>query len=189
MSDVLTKALAGQPIQYDDPGFQAVDAVVARNSQLLMQLNTGYRDRAAVNALLEKLIQRPVAPMTTLLPPLQTDFGGHIFLGRGVFINRNCMLVDLGGIYIGDRVLIGPNVTILTVNHEENPATRRNLRCQAVHVEAGAWLGANVTVLPGVTIGENAIVGAGSLVTKDVPADTVVIGSPAKVLRKIIMTD
>lgn len=183
--DVLAKALKGEPIQFDDPGFQAVDDLVARNSRILAELNTNYHQHDDVIALLSKMFQTRVSLTNNLLPPLQTDFGGHIFLGEDIFINRNCMFVDLGGIYIGDRVLIGPGVTILTVNHEENPATRRNLHCQAVHIEAGAWLGANVTVLPGVTIGKNAIVGAGSLVTKDVPAETVVIGSPAREVRKI----
>lgn len=91
--------------------------------------------------------------------------------------------MDLGGVTIDDDVLIGPRVTLISVNHVENPRQRRNLITKSVHIKRHAWLGANVTVLPGVTIGENAIVGAGSVVTKNVPDNTVVVGNPAKKLR------
>ncbi|NVY96136.1 hypothetical protein HU830_02930 [Lactobacillus sp. DCY120] len=96
--------------------------------------------------------------------PFQTDFGAHTFLGKNVFINRDCCFVDLGGIFIVDQVFIGPRVLMISVNHRENPQKRADLVLKAVHIEKGAWLGAGVMVVPGVTIG------AGAVVTHDVPA-------------------
>lgn len=92
---------------------------------------------------------------------------------------------DLGGIQLADRVLIGPNATLVSVNHPLDPADRRNLELKPIKVGTNAWIGANATILPGVTIGENAVVAAGAIVTKDVPASTVVAGVPAKVIKKI----
>lgn len=94
-------------------------------------------------------------------------------------------LVDLGGIFIEDHVLIGPMSRIITVNHLVDPSQRRGLEVQAVRIKKNAWIGANVTVLPGVTIGENSIVAADSTVTKDVPANVIVAGTPAKVIKLI----
>lgn len=95
------------------------------------------------------------------------------------------MFVDLGGIYLADGTLIGPGAMLITVNHVEDPAHRRDVYAKPVHIEKNAWIGAKAMILSGVTVGENAIVGAGSIVTKDVPANMVVVGSPARVLRRV----
>jgi acetyltransferase-like isoleucine patch superfamily enzyme len=95
------------------------------------------------------------------------------------------MFVDLGGIYLGDHVLIGPNVTIASVNHRMEPQERRHLNLKSVYIHQNAWLGANVTVTPGVVIGENAVVAAGAVVTRNVPKNTVVAGVPARIIKKI----
>ncbi|WP_306106435.1 acyltransferase, partial [Klebsiella michiganensis] len=105
--------------------------------------------------------------------------------GKNIFINRAAMFVDLGGIIIEDNVLIGPRVNLLSVNHPELPMKRRGVLLAPITIKKFAWLGAGVTVLPGITIGENAIVAANATVTKDVPANAIVAGTPAKIIRWI----
>ena len=121
----------------------------------------------------------------SLMPPFHADFGKNIYVGKLVFINAGCSFQDQGGITIGDGCLLGHNTVIATLNHDENPAKRNNLFPAPVVIGNRVWIGSNATILPGVTIGDNAIVAAGAVVTKDVPPDTVVAGVPAKILRKI----
>ena len=128
---------------------------------------------------------RPVPSGVGLFPPFTTDCGLNTHLGEGVFINAGCRFQDQGGIYIGDRVLIGHNCVIATLNHNMDPAQRANLLPAPVHVGRDVWLGANVTVLPGVTVGDGAVVAAGAVVTKDVAPNTVVGGVPAKLIKEL----
>lgn len=95
------------------------------------------------------------------------------------------MFTDLGGIELADNVLVGPNATIISVNHPLDPQKRHTVEMKPVYIDKNAWLGANSTILPGVTVGQNAVVAAGAVVTKDVPANTVVAGVPAKVIKRI----
>ena len=161
-----------------------VDAIVAQTSAQLIRFNQTSED-AARRILLARLLNAPLPASSVINPPFQTDFGLHTFIGEHVFINRDCFFVDLGGITIEDHVLIGPRVMLISVGHNEDRAHRRDLVLKSVRIKQGAWLGANVTVNPGVTIGENAIVGSGAVVTHDVPANTVVAGVPAKIIRPI----
>nr|WP_235808748.1 DapH/DapD/GlmU-related protein [Lacticaseibacillus camelliae] len=161
-----------------------VDAIVAQTSAQLIRFNQTSED-AARRTLLAHLLNAPLPATSAINPPFQTDFGPHTFIGEHVFINRDCFFVDLGGITIEDHVLLGPRVMLISVGHNEDPAFRRDLVLKSVRIKKGAWLGANVTVNPGVTIGENAIVGSGAVVTHDVPANTVVAGVPAKIIRPI----
>lgn len=121
-------------------------------------------------------------------PPFHSNWGGkHVHLGNNVYFNFNATLVDDTHIYIGDNTLIGPNVTLATAGHPILPELREkalqfNL---PIHIGKNCWLGAGVIVLPGVTIGDNTVIGAGSVVTKDIPANVVVVGNPCKVLREI----
>lgn len=125
-------------------------------------------------------------------PPLHANFGGkHVFMGSNVYANFNLTLVDDGNIYIGDKVMIGPNVTIATAGHPILPELREkgyqyNID---VHIGDNVWLGAGCVVLPGVTIGENSVIGAGSVVTRDIPANCVAVGNPCRVLRPISERD
>lgn len=121
-------------------------------------------------------------------PPFHSNWGGkHVHLGNNVYFNFNATLVDDTHIYIGDNTLIGPNVTLATAGHPILPELREkalqfNL---PIHIGRNCWLGAGVIVLPGVTIGDNTVIGAGSVVTKDIPANVVAVGNPCKVLREI----
>lgn len=122
-------------------------------------------------------------------PPLHANWGGHhVHFGKGVYANFSLTLVDDTHIYVGDYTMFGPNVTIATAGHPVLPELRGNAYYQynaPVHIGKNCWLGAGVVVLPGVSIGDNTVIGAGSIVTKDIPANVVAVGNPCKVLRPI----
>ncbi|WP_186056545.1 sugar O-acetyltransferase [Burkholderia gladioli] len=122
----------------------------------------------------------------SLIPPFYSTAGTDIRIGRPVFINQNCTFCDLGGIDIGDQVMIGPNVSILTSGHPVEPSRRRSgVMAKPVLIESNVWIGAGAIILGGVTIGENSVVAAGAVVTRDVPRDTLAGGNPARVIRSI----
>lgn len=127
-----------------------------------------------------------------IIPPIHANSGlSNVHVGRDVVINFNCNLVDDGEIYIGDDCMIGPGVSIATAIHPVSPRLRRHKLQwnKPVRIGKNVWVGAAATILPGVTIGDNCIVGAGSVVTKDVEPDSIVVGNPARVLRKITPDD
>jgi acetyltransferase-like isoleucine patch superfamily enzyme len=146
-------------------------------------LNTGYRTPEEVRDLLRRLTGRYVDESVTVFPPFHCEFGKNLTLGRDVFINMGCRFQDTGGITIGDGTLIGHGSTLVTLNHAVDPERRADMIPAPVVIGRKVWLGAAVTVVPGVTIGDGAIVGAGAVVTKDVAADTVVAGVPARPIR------
>ncbi|MGO1355121.1 MAG: DapH/DapD/GlmU-related protein, partial [Brachybacterium tyrofermentans] len=121
----------------------------------------------------------------TLFPPFTSDFGKNIHLGKRVFLNAGCRFQDQGGLHIGDDCLIGHNTVIATLNHDLAPSRRGDLHPAPVTIGNNVWIGANVTILPGVTIGDDAVIAAASVVTKDVPAKALVVGSPARVIRTV----
>lgn len=149
------------------------------------ELNYKYHTPEEIRELFSKLIGTPVDTDFALFPPFYTDCGKNITLGKGVFINSGCQFQDQGGITIGDNALIGPKTVIATLNHGFIPEERGSLDPKPVKIGKRVWIGANVTVLPGVTIGNNSIIGAGAVVTKDVPANTIVGGVPAKQIGTI----
>lgn len=118
-----------------------------------------------------------------MFPPFYCEFGKNLTLGRGVFVNMGCRFQDTGGITVGDGALIGHGTTLTTLNHAMDPERRADMVPAPVRIGRKAWLGAGVTVVPGVSIGAGAVVRAGAVVTTDVPADTVVAGVPARVVR------
>lgn len=154
--------------------------------KITAELNGSYQTPDQIRALMSKLTGAPVPESFAMFPPFTSDFGKNITFGENVFINAGCRFQDQGGITIGDNCLIGHNVVMATLNHELDPVNRANITPAPIVLERNVWIGANVTILPGVTIGENAVVAAGAVVTKDVPANTVVGGVPAKVIREIV---
>jgi galactoside O-acetyltransferase len=124
-------------------------------------------------------------------PPLQANWGIHTHLGKNVYANFNLTLVDDTHIFIGDYVMIGPNVTIATAGHPIDPELRKKVAQFNIPVNIGnnVWLGANAVILPGVSIGDNSVIGAGSVVTKDIPENVVAVGNPCRVLREITARD
>ncbi len=153
--------------------------------RITAELNNRYHTPEEIRELMEHLTGRPVDLSFVLFPPFYTDCGKNIKLGRNVFINSGCRFQDQGGITIDDGALIGHNAVLATLNHNPDPAKRNNLLPAPIHIGKNVWFGANVTVLPGVTIGDNAIIAAGAVVTRDVEPNTVVGAVPAKVLKKL----
>lgn len=131
------------------------------------------------------LIGKRIPDTTTVYPPFYTNYGKNITLGKNVFINHACSILDLGKVTIEDEVMIAPRVNITSENHPVSVADRKTLVSGEVVIKKNAWIGAGVSILPGVTIGENAVVAAGAVVTKDVPANSVVAGVPAKVVKQL----
>lgn len=149
------------------------------------KINNEFHTPDEIQELFAKLTNTELNETLNVIPPFNTDFGKNIHIGQRVFINSGCKMQDQGGIYIGDDVLIGHNACLLTLNHEMEPENRADMHPKPIHIEGKVWLGSNVTVLPGVTIGEGAIVAAGAVVTKDVESNTIVGGVPAKIIKRI----
>lgn len=178
------KITRGEPLEGDEMiSFMRAQSDEARKIQC--ELNSGYHSPEEVREIFARLTASEFNPTLTIFPPFYTDFGRHISIGKRVFINSCCQFQDQGGIFIDDDCLIGHSVILATLNHDLDPLSRQNLRHAPIHLGKGVWLGARVTVLPGVTIGDHAVVAAGAVVTKDVPARTIVGGVPAKPLRSL----
>lgn len=154
--------------------------------RITTEINSKYHEPEEMRELFSELIGKPVDKTFMLFPPFTTDCGKNINLGKNVFINSGCRFQDQGGIFIGDGVLVGHNVIIATLNHGFKPENRADLIPAPVRIGNKAWIGSGSIILPGITIGENAIVAAGSVVAKDVPANAVVAGNPARILRENI---
>lgn len=170
----------------EDPEVIELMRYYSRQAQkITMEINTKYHEPEELAELFSKLIGKPVGEMFGLFPPFYTDFGKNITIGNHVFINSDCKFQDQGGITIDDGALIGHGVVLATLNHDMDPAKRQQLHPAPIHIGKCVWIGANATVTGGVTIGDNSIVAAGAVVTKDVPANVVVGGVPAKFIKKI----
>ncbi|HIB36024.1 DapH/DapD/GlmU-related protein [Mesonia sp.] len=183
-STIFERLKNNEPIPMNDPEYGAIRSAVEETMKLSVKLNNA-ETLDDVRYYLGKIIGGSLAESTTIFTPFYTNMGKHIRLGRNVFINHACSFLDLGGIEIQDDVMIGPRVNITSENHPITAEERNTLIPQKVIIKKGAWLGANVTVLPGVIIGENAVIAAGAVVTKDVEANTVVAGVPAKKIKDI----
>ena len=175
---------AGEPLEGEEMiAFMREQSRQAR--RLLAELNGPFRTDEEICRLFSCITGRETDPSFRLFPPFYTDFGKNIHVGRNVFINSCCQFQDQGGIFIGDRCLIGHSVVMATLDHGFRPADRQNLYHSPIVLGKGVWIGAHATILRGVTIGDHAVVAAGAVVTKDVPANTVVGGVPARPLRRI----
>lgn len=185
-TDIFDRMRAGEVIRKDDPGYDDFGRVVATTIRLCTQMNAHATDTDQVRDRLSEIMGSPIDGSTTIFPPFYTNFGRFTTLGKNVFINHACSFLDIGGITIEDDVLIGPRVNITSENHPVDPADRKALIPRSVHIKRNAWIGAGATILPGVTVGENAVVAAGAVVSRDVPPNTVVAGIPAKVVKERI---
>lgn len=150
-----------------------------------MELNGKYHTPEEIREIMGRLTGKKVDDSFRMFPPFYTDFGKNITIGKDVFINSGCHFQDQGGIEIGDGALIGHNVVLATINHALEPEENRKNHYAPIKIGAHVWIGSNATILPGVTLGEHAVVAAGAVVTKDVPPLTVVGGVPAKILKSI----
>lgn len=176
---------AGDALEMNEDAALACNYYSQEAQKITCELNYRYHDFDEIRELFSELIGKKVSEDFRVFPPFTTDFGKNIHLGKNVFINSGCRFQDQGGIYIGDNALIGHNVVLATLNHEENPKKRGNLIAAPIRIGNDVWIGSNVTVTPGVTIGNGAIVGAGAVVTRDVGENTIVAGVPAKYIRDV----
>lgn len=156
-----------------------------RALRITAELNNAYHSPDEIRGIISELTGKEMDSSFTIFPPFYTDCGLNIFIGRNVFINSGCHFQDQGGIYINDGALIGSQVVIATINHDLMPEHRSDNLPSPVHIGRNVWIGSHATILPGVSIGDNAVVAAGAVVTKDVEPNSIVGGVPAKVLRMI----
>lgn len=162
----------------------AMHAFAREAQKITSELNTGYHTEEEIVLLMSRLTGREVDASFRLFPPFYTDCGKNIRFGKGVFVNSGCCFQDQGCIEIGDGALIGHQVVIATLNHDLDAAHRGDMHPKPVKIGKDVWIGAHATLLPGVTVGDGAVIAAGAVVTKDVPAHTVVAGVPARVIKK-----
>lgn len=163
----------------------AFHAFLQEALKITAELNGSYHTPEEVRALMSKLTASEIDESFAMFPPFHTDCGKNTKIGKRVFVNAGCQFQDQGGITIGDDVLVGPQTIIATLNHVPDPDKRGGMFAKPVVICEKVWLGARVTICPGVTIGDGAIVAAGAVVTKDVQPRTVVAGVPAKAIKRI----
>lgn len=181
---ILERLRSGEAIRLNDPEYGVINEVVNRTIRLSPSMNTAT-DIDTIRDFLGEITGTSIDKSTIIFAPFYTNFGIFTTIGKNVFINHACSFLDMGGITIEDDVLIGPKVNLITENHPLAPSDRRALMTKPVVIKRNAWIGAGATILPGVTVGENAVVAAGAVVSKDVPANTVVGGIPAKFIKPI----
>ena len=184
ISDFLSYVKTRQALNTPDI-FKFMNEMSDEARRITFQLNTAYHTPEEVRWLLSELFGYTVPASLRVFPPFYTDFGKNITVGENVFINACCHFQDHGGVTLGDGCQIGHNVVFATLNHGLSPEERPITYPAPIVLEQNVWVGSNATILQGVTIGENAVVAAGAVVTRDVPANTIVGGVPAKFIRKI----
>lgn len=176
----------GEPIA----GGTAAHALLVQYSnealRITAELNGSYHDPDQVRMLFSQLTGKTIDASFFMFPPFYTDFGKNITIGKNVFVNTGCTFQDRGGITIGDGTQIGQNVVLCTLNHGIPPEERHITYPSPIVIGENVWIGASATIIPGVTVGDNAIIAAGAVVTKDVPANAIVAGVPAHVIRMIL---
>ena len=182
--DIFERLRSGETIPPNDPeAYKMIEASFATR-KILVRMNSAD-DPTEVRKLLSQITGSEIDESTTVFTPLYINYGKHTKIGKNVFINFDCTFLDLGGITIEDGALIAPKVSLLSEGHPVSPESRHSLMVGHIHIKKNAWIGANATILQGVTIGENAVVAAGAVVSKDVPDNTIVGGIPAKIIKTI----
>ncbi|QHF54894.1 MULTISPECIES: DapH/DapD/GlmU-related protein [Streptococcus] len=182
MKDIWKRLADGDAVNMMEEDYQEmVLAEFHRCRDLQFQINQTQPTSPEIHELYSDLLGRKLPASTNIMSPSQIDFGKHVHLGEGVFINHSLTLMSIGGVTIGDGSFIGPNVSIVTDNHDMEDLLV--LRCQPVVIGKKVWVGEGVKVMPGVTVGDNALLASGAVVTKNVPANAIVGGNPAKVIR------
>ncbi|GEO03714.1 nodulation protein L [Adhaeribacter aerolatus] len=181
---IFQRLLNGEAVPFNDSEYFLIIDACNETRKLLIRLNN-EPDANEIRKLLGQIIASEVDATTALFPPFQINYGKNTKIGKNVFINFDCTFLDLGGITIEDNVMLAPKVSLLSEGHPVSPNERQTLTAGKIHIKKNAWIGANATILPGVTIGENSVVAAGAVVSKDVPDNTIVGGVPAKFIKTI----
>ena len=185
--DIFEQLRNGETISANNPEAYKLRHASYATRQLLVEMNNSS-DPSEIRELLSQITGSAIDESVAVFTPLYINYGKHTKIGKNVFINFDCVLLDPGGITIEDNVLIAPKSSLLSEGHPVNPNDRQSIVPGLIHVKKNAWIGAGATLLPGVTIGENAVVAAGAVVSKDVAANTIAGGVPAKLLNQLIKT-
>jgi len=183
-TDIFERLKNGEVILPDDSQAYKMREASFATKKLLLQMNS-TADPTEVRSLLSEITGSQIDESVAVFTPLYINYGQHTKIGKNVFINFDCVFLDLGGITIEDGVLIAPKVSLLSEGHGTSPEHRHSLIPKPIHIKKNAWIGAGATILQGVTVGENAVVAAGAVVSKDVPDHTIVGGIPAKIIKEI----
>lgn len=183
-TDIFERLKNGEVILSDDPQACKIREASFATKKLLIQMNSAV-EPSEVRNLLSQITGSEIDDSITLFTPLYVNYGKNIKIGKNVFINFDCVFLDLGGITIEDNVLIAPKVSLLSEGHPVAQDNRQSLVPGSIHIKKNAWIGASATILSGVTIGENAVVAAGAVVLKDVPDNVIVGGIPAKLIQSV----
>ena len=189
LKEYLDRMNRGEPITGDSNLHHFMREISEESMRLTFQLNSHYHSQEEVRDIFSRIIGKPVHRSFRLFPPFYTNCGKNITVGKGVFINTGCHFLDQGGITIGNGTFLGNNVVLTTLNHDFDPENRRTTYPAPIVIGNNVWLASSVTVVPGVHIGDGSIVAAGSVVTRDVPPNTLVGGVPARVIRAISPTE
>jgi acetyltransferase-like isoleucine patch superfamily enzyme len=182
--DIFERVKNGEAISFNDKEAYKLREACFTTRKLWVKLNN-TDDPAVARNLLSQITGSRIDDSVDVFTPFTINYGKNTKIGKNVFINFDCVFLDLGGITIEDGVLIAPKVSLLSEGHPVSPNERHSLVPGHIHIMKNAWIGAGATILPGVTIGENGVVAAGAVVSKDVPANTVVGGIPAKHIKNI----
>lgn len=185
LQDFLAYLNSGRSVSAGSAEHRYMCALSQEALRITAELNNAYHTPEELRVIFSRLTGRPTDDTFTLFPPFYTDCGKNLIIGKNVFINSGCKVQDQGGIEIGDGTLIGHNVVLATLNHALAPERRGDLIPRPIRIGKNVWIGSNAVILPGVTIGDGAVIAAGAAVTKDVPENSVAGGVPARVLRTI----
>lgn len=183
-SNIFERLRNGETISSNDTEAYKMREASFATKKLLVEMNNSS-EPTEIRNILSQITDSEIDESVTIFTPFHINYGKHTKIGKNVFINFDCVFLDLGGITIEDNVLIAPKVSLLTEGHPIEPENRHSLTVGHIHIKKNAWIGANATILQGVTIGENAVVALGSVVSNDVPDNTIVGGIPAKILKTI----
>ena len=162
-----------------------MDRMSDRARRITCEMNGSYHSQEELRGFLGRLFGRPVDVSFKVFPPFYTDFGMNITVGRNVFVNAGCHFQDHGGVTLGDGCLVGHNVVFATLDHDLDPGRRASMTAAPVVLGRNVWVGSHATILKGVTVGDGAVIAAGAVVTRDVPANTIAGGVPARPIRRI----
>lgn len=185
MKDILQRELDGEIIATSDPDYKKIIGTINDTMNALSVFNQRPPFDSGNREEISKILGFELDESSAILPPFYADYGHNIKIGKNVWIQQGCTFFDRGGIEIGDDTFIAPKVNLITLNHVVNPYERSSTYAKPIKIGKRVWIGIAATVLPGVTIGDNSIIGAGAVVTKDVPTNVVVAGNPAKIIKHI----
>lgn len=185
---VFDRMQSGEVVSFNDPQYYQVKDSGLKTAAILLQYNASF-NLAELRKLWGEMSGTPLDNTSFIQTPVFVNHAEFVKIGKSIYINHACTMLALGKITIEDDVLIGPKVNLLSEGHPLEPARRKALEVKPVVIKRNAWIGAGASILPGVTVGENAVVAAGAVVNKDVPDNTVVAGIPAKVVKNIADAD